>query len=106
MMNKMFLYHLLILITIVLMAEEILIIPSVVGEEATSSPDGAVSQEVLSTANRTVSKEWMRTLGETDVDCGHSVQPTYDGGYILAGESYSSGNHLPDAWLIKIAPGL
>lgn len=46
-------------------------------------------------------EEWNRTFGGTDNDYAHSVLQTSDGGYILAGVTYSYGAGLGDAWLIK-----
>jgi len=47
---------------------------------------------------------WNRTFGGSNADAAHSVMPTVDGGYILAGRtfSYGKGNDWnSDAWLIK-----
>ncbi len=54
--------------------------------------------------------EWQKCYGGTGSDQGRSIQQTTDGGYIVAGFSYSndgdvSGNHYPDQadyWVIKI----
>ncbi len=51
-------------------------------------------------------EEWNRTYGGADTDeVAVSVQPTFDGGYILAGNTVSSGKESKDywhiAWLIK-----
>jgi hypothetical protein len=45
--------------------------------------------------------EWDMTYGGNDEDYGYSVHQTFDGGYIIGGEtnSYGSGNN--DIWLIK-----
>ena len=44
---------------------------------------------------------WDKTFGGSNSDAVHSVQPTTDGGYILAGSTRSFGGDNTDAWLIK-----
>ena len=47
-------------------------------------------------------KEWDRTFGGSSGDFAHSVQQTSDGGYILAGVTYSYGESGGcDFWLVK-----
>jgi hypothetical protein len=46
-------------------------------------------------------EQWSQTFGGTDVDRGRSVQQTNDGGYIICGSSYSTGNGEDDVYLIK-----
>jgi hypothetical protein len=52
--------------------------------------------------------QWQKCLGGTDIDFGHCIQSTIDGGYIIAGETYSndgdvSGNHgHDDVWVVKL----
>ena len=47
---------------------------------------------------------WNKTFGGTNDDYAHSVQQTIDGGYILAGYTYSYGGGFYDAWLVKTDP--
>ena len=52
--------------------------------------------------------EWQKCLGGTDGDYANSIQQTSDGGFIVAGQTYSndgdvSGNHGgSDAWVVKL----
>jgi hypothetical protein len=46
-------------------------------------------------------KLWDKTYGGSSADGANSVQQTSDGGYILAGATYSFGAGDDDAWLIK-----
>jgi len=51
---------------------------------------------------------WQKCLGGSDNEEAHSIQQTSDGGFIVAGRSYSndgdvSGNHgLEDFWVVKL----
>ncbi|UCG43131.1 MAG: hypothetical protein JSU73_00510, partial [candidate division WOR-3 bacterium] len=44
---------------------------------------------------------WFKTFGGSAADRGYSVQQTADGGYIVAGETFSYGEGLGDVYLIK-----
>jgi hypothetical protein len=52
--------------------------------------------------------EWQKSLGGTDMEYSPKIQQTIDGGYIVAGESFSndgdiSGNHgSSDYWVVKL----
>ncbi len=46
-------------------------------------------------------KLWDKTFGGTNVDYGYSVQETSDGGYVIAGSTYSYGAGGADVWLVK-----
>jgi hypothetical protein len=53
--------------------------------------------------------EWQKSLGGSDEEIARSIQPTTDGGYIVAGSTKSnngdvSGNHGgQDAWIVKLS---
>jgi len=46
-------------------------------------------------------EEWDQTYGGVDYDYAFSVQQTVDGGYIIAGFTYSLGAGESDYWLVK-----
>lgn len=44
---------------------------------------------------------WIQTIGGNESDDAYSVQQTSDGGYIIAGETYSFGAGVNDVYVIK-----
>ncbi len=46
--------------------------------------------------------EWQKVYGGSTMDHAESIQPTVDGGYIVAGETESFGAGSSDAWLVKL----
>jgi uncharacterized delta-60 repeat protein len=45
---------------------------------------------------------WQKTYGGTDNDYAHSIQQTSDGGYIVAGDTYSFVAGSYDFWVLKL----
>lgn len=56
---------------------------------------------ILVPSSLTAQITFQRTYGGTGDDCGCSVQQTADGGYIIAGETWSLGAGSGDVYLIK-----
>jgi len=48
------------------------------------------------------SHEWNRTYGGTGADAAFSVVQTSDGGYAIAGDTYSFGVGMADFWFVKV----
>ena len=46
-------------------------------------------------------EEWNQTFGGSNVDWAQSVQQTIDGGFVIAGGTYSFGSGEKDVWIIK-----
>ena len=47
--------------------------------------------------------DWQRTYGGTYNDFAWEIQQTDDGGYIVAGQTYSFGAGSDDAWILKLS---
>jgi len=45
---------------------------------------------------------WQKTYGGSDSDIANSIQQTTDGGFIVAGSTFSFGNGLSDVWILKL----
>jgi tetratricopeptide (TPR) repeat protein len=69
----------------------------------TTTHGGGVEDFWLIKTDSSGNKQWDKTFGGTKNDAAIKVQQTSDGGYIIAGDtwSYGSGNGNSDAWLIK-----
>jgi hypothetical protein len=48
-------------------------------------------------------EEWNELFGGSSYDGGYSVAETSDGGYIVSGDTASSGSGGSDVWLIKLS---
>ncbi|MCX9084807.1 MAG: hypothetical protein OIN87_08435 [Candidatus Methanoperedens sp.] len=59
-----------------------------------------MAEVLLSKIDSNGTEQWSRTLGGAENDFSYSVRNTLDGGYILAGMTFSYGTG-GDAWLLK-----
>ncbi len=74
------------------------------GDVVSQNPTGGTVVECGSEVDIVISlgpERWARTFGGYDYDYAASVAQTSDGGYILAGVTFSSGAGSQDAYLVK-----
>ena len=70
---------------------------------STASYDAGKADVWLIKTDKNGNEEWNNTFGGAYDDCGTSVLQTSDGGYIIAGSTWSYGAGGRDVWLIKLA---
>ncbi len=61
-----------------------------------------ISMLILLLAVSPLNAQWVRTYGGRDDDRAYSIRQTSDGGYIVAGYTYSFGAKDKDAWVFKL----
>ena len=71
------------------------------GIRYSSDETGNYIQFFIDAAAKSTTDDWPKIYGGDQADIGLSVQETNDGGFIIAGYSYSFGNGTADTWLIK-----
>lgn len=47
--------------------------------------------------------EWNKTYGGSESETAYSIQQTFDGGYVVAGETESFGAGYKDIWILKLS---
>lgn len=52
-------------------------------------------------ADKNGTLEWQKTIGGADWDFAHSIKQTSDGGFIIAGTTYSFGHGNADGYIVK-----
>ena len=73
----------------------------IVGTSNGFPPDTFYSDVYLIKTNNLGELQWSRTFGGSNADYGYSVQQTTDGGYVIAGTTYSFGEGNGDIYVIK-----
>ncbi len=75
-----------------------------VGDTASHNPGGNDSDVYLVKIDAEGNETWSRTFGGDQEDTGQSVLQASDGGYVVAGTTWSFGAGLSDVYLIKTDP--
>jgi uncharacterized repeat protein (TIGR02543 family)/uncharacterized delta-60 repeat protein len=57
---------------------------------------------LIFTSFMSLNAQWAKTYGGESVDKAYSIQQTIDGGYIVAGETWSFGDSQGDFWVLKL----
>ena len=64
--------------------------------------DAAKNVTATFTSGTPPENTWAKTYGGSNYDNAYSIQQTSDGGYIVAGETYSFGAGNEDIWVLKL----
>jgi hypothetical protein len=69
----------------------------------TNTNSAGLWDAMLLKTDNTGQEQWTRTYGGQNVDSGHKVQRTFDGGYMIFGytDSFDAGNGNGDMWVVK-----
>ena len=70
--------------------------------KATDSAGNKNSKSIKVIVNNTKVETWKKTFGEKYDDGANSIQQTKDGGYIVAGWTYSFGSGGEDVYILKL----
>ncbi len=67
----------------------------------TSSFGGSTYDVYLVKTDLSGNVQWSKTYGDSNSDFGYSVLQTADGGYVIAGNTYSFGAGYSDVYLVR-----
>ena len=74
----------------------------VAGETSSSGAGSADAWVFKLDSSGNLQSGWPKTYGGTSRDAANSIQQTSDGGFIVAGETSSSGAGYADFWILKL----
>ncbi|MBI5375464.1 MAG: Ig-like domain-containing protein [Candidatus Schekmanbacteria bacterium] len=72
------------------------------GYTVSSSVVGSTDDFCVIKINSDGTPEWQKTYGGSSMEQAESIQQTSDGGYIVAGWSYSFSSSSDDIWILKL----